>query len=80
MESEKTIGKALHYLTHEKAYEREEMFITTKHGYLPEDYEQQISGKQIIESIYSIKIYMTKRLKTLYLINIVYIQSFWSTH
>lgn len=39
MSSERSIGAALQFLSQEKSYQRSELFITTKHGYIPDDFD-----------------------------------------
>ena len=47
MKSERSIGAALQYMLNTNTTSREELFICSKGGYIPEDSDQGISGKMM---------------------------------
>lgn len=49
MKSEKTIGKILTTLHSKYGVNREELFITSKAGYVPEDGTKMISQREMIQ-------------------------------
>jgi aryl-alcohol dehydrogenase-like predicted oxidoreductase len=46
--SERVINAALRYLINEQNYKREQLFIGTKSGYLPDDADHNIKGIDIV--------------------------------
>ncbi len=51
MKSERVVGAALRFLIEKEKYSREELFISTKGGYIPEDTDQGIPGKVLVEDL-----------------------------
>ena len=43
MQSERTIGAAVRYLVENKNIDREELFISSKNGYIPDDFDNKIN-------------------------------------
>ena len=48
MQSEKTVGKALTTLESKYGISRDQLFVTTKAGYIPEDAENEIPLRQMV--------------------------------
>lgn len=51
MKSEKTIGKVLTVLQNKYDIDREQLFVTSKVGYIPEDATELISQREMIEKL-----------------------------
>lgn len=49
--SERTIGKVLNTLISKYGYERDELFVCSKGGYVPDDADQGMPGRVIIEDL-----------------------------
>ena len=47
--SEKVINAALNYLVKEQSFRRDEFFIATKCGYIPQDVDSNLDDKKMIE-------------------------------
>jgi aryl-alcohol dehydrogenase-like predicted oxidoreductase len=54
MKSEKTIGKVLTVLQNKYDIDREQLFVTSKAGYIPEDATELISQREMIEKLVTI--------------------------
>lgn len=51
MKSEKTVGKVLTTLDQKYGIKRDELFVASKVGYVPEDAERMISAREAIETL-----------------------------
>jgi aryl-alcohol dehydrogenase-like predicted oxidoreductase len=49
--SERTVGKALRTLIQKYEYERNEFFVCTKGGFVPEDADEGIPGRVIVNDL-----------------------------
>ncbi|EGR29887.1 hypothetical protein IMG5_146600 [Ichthyophthirius multifiliis] len=49
--SERTIGAALSYLKSQKQIERDQYFLSSKGGFIPEDYDQKINRQDMIKKL-----------------------------
>ena len=47
--SEKVINAALNYLIKEEGFKREEFFVATKCGYIPQDVDSNLDDKEFIK-------------------------------
>ena len=54
--SEKSIGKALNTLINKYDYSREEFFIASKGGFIPEDADQGIPGRVLVQDLVKAKV------------------------
>lgn len=51
MKSERTVGKVLKTLVDKYKYERDELFVSSKIGYIPEDADQGIPGRVLVNDL-----------------------------
>lgn len=51
MKSERTVAAALRFLISQKNHSREELFLCSKGGYIPEDADQGVLGQSIIKNL-----------------------------
>ena len=53
MKSERVVGKILSALHHKYGFKRDEIFVASKVGYLPEDAEKMVSAEDLAETLVS---------------------------
>lgn len=49
--SERTVGKAINTLVNKYGYSRDELFVCTKGGFVPDDADQGIPGRVVVEEL-----------------------------